>query len=133
MAAKNAKASDVAVIEEAYERMKVANPQTLQASQADVDFHIAVFKASHNMLWIKFGQVLSFTLLQLFKSSALQEKYIEGLPMHKKILQAIRLRDEDDAEKNMKILTAHAASSLKTIVDAHLKSPSSGKKAVRSR
>jgi DNA-binding FadR family transcriptional regulator len=116
LAAKNAKISDVAIIEAAYERMEAAFPGTDAALQADADFHLALFKASHNRLWMQFGQALSFMLMQVFKNRALQDKYAEGLPQHKKTLQAIRLKDEDEAEKAMKFLTQQAVDNIKTIV-----------------
>lgn len=116
LAAKHAKISDVAIIEAAYERMEAAHPGTEAALQADVDFHLALFKASHNSLWIQFGQALSFLLMQVFKNNALQDKYVEALPLHEKTLQAIRLKDEDEAEKTMKVLTQQAVNDIKAIV-----------------
>jgi DNA-binding FadR family transcriptional regulator len=119
LAAKHAKISDVAIIEAAYERMEAAHPGTEAALQADVDFHLALFKASHNRLWMQFGQALSFMLMQVFKNNALQDKYVEGLPLHEKTLQAIRLKDEDEAEKTMKVLTQQAVDNIKAIVMQH--------------
>jgi DNA-binding FadR family transcriptional regulator len=119
LAARHAKISDVAMIEAAYERMETAHPGTNAALQADVDFHLALFKASHNRLWMQFGQALSFMLVQVFKNNALQDKYIEALPLHKNTMQAIRFKDEDEAEKTMKLLTEQAVHDIRAIVIQH--------------
>jgi DNA-binding FadR family transcriptional regulator len=119
LAARYAKIADVATIEAAYERMEQALPGTAEAGQADVDFHLALFKASHNHLWIKFGHVLSFALGQLFKTNAMQDKYLEELPLHREALQAIRLKDEAAAERALQRLTRHSVATCEAIVKEH--------------
>lgn len=115
LAARYAMISDVAVIENAYIRMEKSAPKTNAACIADVDFHIGVFKASHNKLWIKFGQILSHTLTQLFKENTTQDRYMESLPLHEKILEAIRFKDEIGAEKCMHQLINYAIDTFQII------------------
>lgn len=119
LAARHAKISDIAAIEDAYERMQGATPGTNAACRADVDFHVALFHASHNKLWIKFGQALSYTLTQLFKTNVLQDRYYDELPLHGQILQAIRFQDEETAEASMRQLTHRTAETLASIVKNH--------------
>jgi DNA-binding FadR family transcriptional regulator len=103
--------------------MEKALPGTAEAGQADVDFHLALFRASHNHLWIRFGQVLSFALGQLFKTNAMQDKYPEELPLHREALQAIRLKDEEAAGRALQRLTRHSVATCEEIVREHFLIP----------
>lgn len=115
LAARYGRISDIAIIEDAYYRMEKARSNSVEACIADVDFHLGIFKASHNSLWIKFGWILSATLPQLFKETATKDRYKEALQFHKKILDAIRFKDENGAEECMSRLIQYAMDTFKII------------------
>jgi GntR family transcriptional regulator, galactonate operon transcriptional repressor len=108
LAARNSNINNIAQMEDAYNRMAKAKSGSNESRNADVDFHVNLFKASHNKLWVKFGQILSVSLVELFKFIVIEDHFIDTLPQHKKVIDAIRMKQEDVAEEIMKELTQYS-------------------------
>jgi len=95
MAAANAHADDIAAIEEAYARMEAAEDLSSMAAP-DMDFHLAIAKATHNELLTHLYSIILLPVRDYLKSSAtvFNAETLELLvPRHKAILTAIQHRD----------------------------------------
>jgi DNA-binding FadR family transcriptional regulator len=123
LAARNATLKNIAEMEDAYNRMVMAKLGSDQARNADVDFHVSLFRASHNKLWMKFGQVLSVSLMELFKFTIVENHFVDTLPQHKKVIEAVRLKQEDVAEKTMKTLTMYSKKVFIAASKKHIPAP----------
>jgi GntR family galactonate operon transcriptional repressor len=100
MAAERATDQDVRHLTDALDRM--ADPAQ-DAVEADLDFHRALFSATHNQLLVEIQRVLANGL-------AMRDKMVHAaaaddpVPSHRKVLDAIRDSDEPAAELAMREL-----------------------------
>lgn len=112
LAAANATAAQLAVIEDALSRMKAASTLN-ERVQADLDFHVAVLSASGNIFLEQFGSTLASVLVAAFRLStetALSDD--EAFGVHAEVLEAVRLRNEPRADRAMRRLLMVAAKDL---------------------
>lgn len=121
-AAARASMADVAGVARAHARMaeSVADPEAYAA--ADVDFHLAVFAASHNLLLARFAHIvadflrLSFAIQQ--RSLNREDNRIEDdLKAHRLVLDAINRGDPAAAEAAMADLIVNGKMSLSRALD----------------
>lgn len=100
MAADRATDDDIADMTAALERMADAS---VDAVEADLEFHRALFGATHNQLLMEMQRVLANGL-------AMRDKVVHGaeaddpVPSHRKVLNAIRDQDSTGAEQAMRDL-----------------------------
>ncbi|WP_104205407.1 FadR/GntR family transcriptional regulator [Billgrantia saliphila] len=102
-AAKRAKARDLVAIEEALEGMgrclKAATPEERrQYSDYDVAFHVAIFKASHNIVWSQLSHILRPSIHLLIETSNDSTADPEAsFERHRQVMEAIRTRRPREA------------------------------------
>jgi len=106
LAAKMASSGDLAVIESAYEAMCAAPENDLAAClDADVRFHSGILRASRNPVFANLANMLAAALNFSFRlTTSVTENYQRTLSAHGDVLEAIRLRREDDAQQQMRAL-----------------------------
>jgi GntR family galactonate operon transcriptional repressor len=121
LASVNATAAQLAMIETAFDRMSEAEDLNGRV-EADLDFHVAVLKASGNLFLAQWASTVSSILLAAFRISAnTATSGREAFTAHREVMEAIRLRGAPRAERAMRRLLSIAASDLK------ITSPSSAK------
>lgn len=112
MAAANATAAQLAMIENAFLRMKTARSLG-ERLQADLDFHVSVLSASGNMFLEQWGGTIASVLLAAFRvSTETAPSDDEAFAVHAEVLEAIRLRSDARADRAMRRLLTVAAKDL---------------------
>ncbi len=105
LAAQRATAEQIAEIEQAYFAMENAKLGTDEVIQTDINFHMAILRATNNEFMVSFGQSMKTALMGLFRISSSEEsEYVDSLPGHKAVLLGISNRDADRAQFEMKSL-----------------------------
>jgi DNA-binding FadR family transcriptional regulator len=109
-----ATSGDLAVIEAAYEAMRIAPEDDLAAClDADVRFHTAILRASRNPVFANLGNMLAAALSFSFRlTTSATANYQQTLSAHGDVLEAIRMRRVDDAHDQMKALIGIASNDL---------------------
>ncbi|GHB28583.1 FadR/GntR family transcriptional regulator [Salinicola rhizosphaerae] len=105
-AAKRATARDLVAIEEAFEGMgrglsegapETPHPGRLH-SEHDVAFHVAIFKATHNIVWTQLSHILRPSIHLLVETSNVSASDPEAsLERHRELMECIRTRRPRDA------------------------------------
>ena len=112
LAAENATAAQVAAIEETFNRMQVAENLESRVA-ADLDFHVAVLKASGNLFLVHWSATIASILLAAFRlSTGATTKERRASSAHYDVLDAIRLRNPARADRAMRRLLTVAAKDL---------------------
>lgn len=103
-AARRAKARDLVAIEEAFEGLgqnlrnaSCAEERRLH-SECDVAFHVAIFKATHNIVWAQLSHILRpsiHMLVSMSNESASDPE--ESLERHRQLMESIRMRRPREA------------------------------------
>lgn len=107
-AARRATARDLVAIEEAFEGMgqhlheASANRATSQERRLhndwDVAFHVAIFKATHNLVWTRLSHILRPSIHLLVETSNVSESDPgRSLENHRRMMEAIRTRQPREA------------------------------------
>jgi GntR family transcriptional regulator, galactonate operon transcriptional repressor len=116
LAAQRANPSDLARLDEAYQRMRGSLPPSAphdveRCSEADLDFHTALLVGSHNHVLIQLASVIRAALRALFElTTHLGSAHEQALHLHGEVVEAIRLRRSDAARGAiLKILDAAVA------------------------
>lgn len=114
LAALRATARDVANIEEAYEAMCEALASDPDAcAKADVQFHIGILRASRNPVLANLGSVISAALMNAFRlTNSASVNYQKTLAAHGQVLEAIRMRQSEEARMRMQALLSIATEDL---------------------
>ena len=102
LAAERATGADFAALEQAYRAMEAVDRGSDAAIEADLRFHRAILAGGHNDLLLQMGGLISVGLLASFRISS--RSYDAGLPLHKRVLDAIRDRHPEQARENMAVL-----------------------------
>lgn len=109
IAALKATPEEIDVIEQAYLAMERTARSTTKEkeafNQADIDFHLAILDATHNLILRQFGAVIKVALRASFKL-ALEEEEIseESVRAHRGVVEAIRRRDPQTAREEMEVM-----------------------------
>jgi len=116
-AAVRARASDLAVMEEAFAAMRCALPRDLHGyCEADLRFHGAILKASRNPVLAGLVGTIDAALMSAFRlTTGHSRSYEETLTVHGEVMEAIRLRDSTRARARMNQLIDVAERDLKRI------------------
>ena len=102
LAAERATSTDFTALEQAYRAMEAVDSGSDAAIEADLRFHRAILAGSHNDLLLQMGGLIGVGLLASFRISS--RSYDAGLPLHKRVLDAIRDRHPEQARENMAVL-----------------------------
>jgi GntR family transcriptional regulator, galactonate operon transcriptional repressor len=116
LSAQRADPSDLARLNEAYQRMQASLPpdaphDVVRCSEADLDFHTALLVGSHNHVLIQLASVIRAALRALFElTTHLGSAHEQALHLHGEVVEAVRLRRADLARTAiLKILDAAVA------------------------
>ena len=111
-AAAAASADNRALIEitRSFEAMRLSGGRDEEAfSQADLAFHTAIIEASGNWVFAQFGIAIRAALLASFrKTNRASPSFEDALAMHEHVLEAIRMRQPEEARRAMQALLGHA-------------------------
>lgn len=99
-AAERATAQDLAQLEQAYDGMKDAVELGGDYVSEDLRFHQGLLRASHNRMVVQMGQALGALLRTSFEiSTARPHGAAQSLPLHRAVLDAVRQRKPNQAQK----------------------------------
>jgi GntR family transcriptional repressor for pyruvate dehydrogenase complex len=102
LAVERADAADIGEMERILSVMEQSSKEPHRFAEADLDFHLAVAKATKNPIFIKVNSIirniLSLSMEEIVKNLGRND----GLYYHRKILDAIKARDAAEAERLMK-------------------------------
>src|SRR5699024_9835758 len=118
MAAARANGADLAAMERAYALMESTSNSSPEAlAEADLEFHRSVLMATHNELLLGFEVVLA-PALRSRNRLTLRTGHGEGfMELHRNVLDAIRSRAGDSAERAMAVLLDAAAEDTKRALE----------------
>ncbi|WP_445621017.1 FadR/GntR family transcriptional regulator [Kushneria sp. Sum13] len=116
LAARSATARDLAQIESAFNGMcDTAHDPDQRSAHIDYDiaFHDAIYCASHNLVWRQMGILLRPSIVALIQRSHHRvDRLDDSLERHRRVLEAIRMRQPDTARKATEHVLARTASDL---------------------
>ncbi|QFU01115.1 Pyruvate dehydrogenase complex repressor [Halomonas sp. THAF5a] len=116
LAALSATARDLARIEAAFDGMcaSAADPARREEhAEHDVAFHDAIYRASHNLVWRQMGLLLRPSIVALIQHSHHQADSLDdSLARHRRVLEAIRLRQPEAAREATEQVLARTAADL---------------------
>ncbi|AMD01494.1 HTH-type transcriptional regulator LutR [Halomonas chromatireducens] len=103
-AARRANARDLVAIEEAFEGLgqnlrNASCPEERRLhSECDVAFHVAIFKATHNIVWAQLSHILrpSIQLLVTMSNDNASDPE-DSLERHRQVMESIRMRRPQEA------------------------------------
>ncbi|WP_202112581.1 MULTISPECIES: FadR/GntR family transcriptional regulator [unclassified Gilliamella] len=99
LAATNANESNIIEIEDALNRMLINKNDYKKYSQADLDFHIAIIKASHNKIFINIiHDIKDIYYYYLEELNRVFGPTIESIDAHIKVFMAIKEHDIESAK-----------------------------------
>lgn len=105
LAAKNAKATDIAALREAYNGMKAAGDDGEQLIAPDLKFHQTIIAASGNRLFSALTHIVGAALSVNFEFVRESPRgHTHSLPMHRKVMDAIAEHDAAAARLAMQKL-----------------------------
>jgi GntR family transcriptional regulator, transcriptional repressor for pyruvate dehydrogenase complex len=102
LAALNATAADVHALEQC--QRDADDAQTVvDRARNDIAFHGLLARASHNtVIATMFASITGLTFELMLRSQADPQVILRGMPLHRRIIDAIRARAPDDAEAAMR-------------------------------
>lgn len=118
-AARRATARDLVVLEETFEGMgrNLHNTSSLEErrlhSDYDVAFHVAIFKATHNIVWAQLSHILRpaiYLLVEMSNVSATDPE--DSLERHRQVMESIRARRPQEAFRAAQAVLEGTASAL---------------------
>jgi GntR family transcriptional repressor for pyruvate dehydrogenase complex len=110
-AAERATSGDVAALRAACARMESAAPDVLKASQADVQFHRALARATHNELYEVLLDAIGEALIEVRHETLRHGALADALAAHRAILESVV---EGDGARAREAMRTHLTS-----VEAH--------------
>ena len=106
LATRNADEQDIARMEKAIKVMEKNKGNNREFAAADLNFHVAIAMATHNSVIIKVNAIIHDMLKKIMEEIVDITGYEGGLYYHRRILEAIKNRDENAAVKTMKSISA---------------------------
>ena len=101
LAAERATDRDVAEMEAVYDRMVRSQDDVAEFARADLEFHLAVAKATGNSVLIKVNNVLRSVLSVSMENIVSTLGIGDGLHYHRLLIEAVRSRNAPEAERLM--------------------------------
>jgi DNA-binding FadR family transcriptional regulator len=103
LAAERADGDDMSRIDAAFAGMEEAIGDAEAAVEADLAFHLAILRASHNVYMLPFGALIQAALRASFRTTNQDRTaYRESLFVHADVLEAIRVRNGELAAEAMR-------------------------------
>ncbi len=102
LAAKRATPGAISEMTEAFAAMSEASRNGVSGVDADLRFHRAILAAGKNALLLQMGNLIAVGLYISHQISS--ESFTVFLPLHKKVMEAIKARDSETAERSMEQL-----------------------------
>lgn len=113
LAATNGTVDDHEAVAASFRRMEQFCNDPDAVSHADVEFHMAIIAATHNMFFTSLGSAVSAALRVAFESSPTSDGFPpDELQMHGAIVEAIKARQEQQAADVMRALIRRSRASL---------------------
>lgn len=98
LATERASAKDIVALELAWQQMHDAEGDIAAFTQGDVDFHIALLRASHNQVFRQLCGIIEAALrYTLYTSNDAVSSRQEAISEHWELIEAIRVRDKTRA------------------------------------
>jgi GntR family galactonate operon transcriptional repressor len=114
LACARASLADLAEVEKALDAMATAGGDPEVFTRADLAFHEALLRASHNPVFLQFIHSIRAGLnLMLLASNKSVDDYTRTVSTHRALLDALVARDKDRARKASLMLLQHATDDLK--------------------
>lgn len=105
LAARRASDEQIVAIEQAYKAMEEAETEGEEHILSDINFHMAILRATNNEFMVSLGESIKTALTGLFRISSSQtSEYVGSLPGHRAVYQGIHDRDPERARFEMKSL-----------------------------
>ena len=125
LAAERATPEDIAEIEAAYAGMKAAIENGGDYVSHDLRFHQGLLRASHNRMVTQMGKALGALLRTSFEiSTARPSGAVHSLPLHRAVLDAVRSRSPQKAERAIMVLIDVANDDIEAVIATRRKLPS---------
>jgi GntR family transcriptional regulator, transcriptional repressor for pyruvate dehydrogenase complex len=103
LAAERATDEDIAELREHCERMAALEHDVEAASMADVEFHRAVARATHNELFVVMLDSIGDILLEIRRVTlGVPDRFQDGVDFHRRILDRVAAHDVDGAAQAMR-------------------------------
>lgn len=119
-AAERATLQEVAEIERAWERMRDAEGDLEAFTEADVAFHAGLLRASHNQVFMQLASIIQAALeFSLHASNEAADARDEAVEIHKRLVEALRMRDKAAARECSHRMLDIAARDLAIAVRKH--------------
>ncbi|MFG6667503.1 FadR/GntR family transcriptional regulator [Halomonas sp. HNIBRBA4712] len=101
LAARAATPSDIARLAQALDGMKQSARQARERhAEFDVQFHDAIYSASHNLVWRQMGHLLRPSIMALVQGSQQRlETLTDSLDRHERLFEAIKAGEPDAASQ----------------------------------
>jgi DNA-binding FadR family transcriptional regulator len=110
LAAQRATAENLAEIEDALKRMETAVEDSASSVESDLQFHLAILEATHNIFMRPFGALIQEALRASFKLTNDDRPAFErSLLRHRAVFEAIRDNDPEAAEAAMQIVLSRTS------------------------
>jgi DNA-binding FadR family transcriptional regulator len=104
LAAMRAHAPKIAMIRQGYDRMVAAEVNEDDPLEADINFHVAVLRATGNPFYMQFEELVSTALRSSIRFTNRFKGRNADLGAHEAVLLAIEARDEAAAEQRMQAI-----------------------------
>ncbi|MFK0194858.1 FadR/GntR family transcriptional regulator [Kitasatospora sp. NPDC090308] len=117
LAAERRDQADLAALEDALRRMAAAGDDAHAAVEADLAFHRALLAAAHNELLTRMEVVIEAGLRVRDHLVHGSEHGSDAVPAHRAVLDAVRAREPEAAERAVHALLARAAADLRHLTD----------------
>ena len=101
LAAERATGQDLADLEAVYDRMQATRDDVAEFARADLEFHLVLAKATANPVLIKVNNVLRSVLSISMENIVSTLGVLDGLHYHRLLIEAVRARDAQEAERLM--------------------------------
>lgn len=108
LAAKRATTEDIHLIEQALLKMEAATEvdDKVAYHQADLEFHLGILRATHNVVMLRFGSLIRAAMNTGFRLAISEERISrEGMRMHRCVFEAICDRDPAMAAQWLEAIT----------------------------
>ena len=104
LAARHCDAADLRVMEAGLERMTAADEGQDDILEADIAFHVAILRASHNPFYAQFRDVVTTALRTSIRFTNRLKGHSASIADHRAVLDAIAARDPDRARDAMRTI-----------------------------
>lgn len=119
-AAERATVQEVAEIERSWEQMRDSEGDVVRFTQADIAFHAGLLKASHNQVFMQLASIIQAALeFSLHASNEAADTRGEAVEVHKRLVEALRLRDKAAARECSHRMLDLAARDLAIAIKKH--------------